>query len=132
MTPEETDSLVRYRLEQARAALAEAATLHDAGHSGRSVVNRAYYAMFYAALALLHDRGLSPPRHSATIALLDREFVKTGLIGVEHSKALHAAFHLRQEEDYRPFVAVGADEVQRILRDARAFVDAAETCLRRP
>jgi uncharacterized protein (UPF0332 family) len=45
--------LVKYRLEQAEAALADADFLLEGNRSPQSIVNRAYYAMFYATLALL-------------------------------------------------------------------------------
>ncbi len=48
--------LIRYRLEQARDSLKEADVLMAAGMSLRSVMNRLYYAMFYAVLALLQDK----------------------------------------------------------------------------
>jgi uncharacterized protein (UPF0332 family) len=44
--------LVRYRLEQANEALADAEFLFAGQRGPRSIVNRAYYAMFYAVLAL--------------------------------------------------------------------------------
>ena len=52
---EKIQTLVRYRLEQAAEALA-AAELSLASALHRSAVNRAYYAMFYALLALVRRR----------------------------------------------------------------------------
>ena len=54
---DERDVLVRYRLEQADHTLHQAALLAEA-EEWNGVVNRAYYAMFYAALALLLTKGL--------------------------------------------------------------------------
>lgn len=45
--------LIQYRLERAGETLRDAHLLLDKGGSSASVVNRAYYAMFYAVLALL-------------------------------------------------------------------------------
>ena len=54
MSKEDADTvLVVYRMDQARAALEEALLLHHSGKTTLGVVNRAYYAMFYAVLALL-------------------------------------------------------------------------------
>ena len=52
MKKEEIATLVKYRLEQAQIALADARFLLDGNRSPQSIVNRSYYAMFYAALAL--------------------------------------------------------------------------------
>jgi uncharacterized protein (UPF0332 family) len=45
--------LVQYRLESAREMLRDAHVLKENGGSPVSVVNRAYYSVFYAALAPL-------------------------------------------------------------------------------
>ena len=44
------ESLFAYRLGEAEETLADARKMFDAGVSARSVVNRAYYAMFYSVL----------------------------------------------------------------------------------
>lgn len=51
-------------------------------------MNRLYYAMFYAVLALLQEKEMGTSKHSGAIALFDREYVKTGLFPKEMSKAL--------------------------------------------
>ena len=55
MKPKEIETLVKYRLEQAQAALDDAKYLMDGKRSPQSIINRSYYAMFYAALALLQN-----------------------------------------------------------------------------
>ncbi len=57
------NGLVKYRLNQAEESLSEAELLLKAGKSLRSVINRAYYAMFYAMLALQVTTGKSVRKH---------------------------------------------------------------------
>jgi uncharacterized protein (UPF0332 family) len=66
MTTENIRALVRSRLEQADEALGAAQILLERG-SLRTVVNRSYYAMFYAVLALLalHSR---KPRNTPVLS----------------------------------------------------------------
>jgi hypothetical protein len=45
----------------------------------RPSVNRAYYAMFYAVLALLAQGKQENSKHSGAIALFDKDFVKLGI-----------------------------------------------------
>ena len=45
--------LAKYRLKQAEESIDEAIFLLSGKKSPRSIVNRAYYGMFYAVLALL-------------------------------------------------------------------------------
>jgi len=51
MTSEDSKTLIRYRLSQAEESLEDARILMEAGRTPRSIINRCYYAMFYAALA---------------------------------------------------------------------------------
>jgi len=46
----------------------------------RAAVNRAYYAVFYAASAMLLTRGVERRKHSGVIGAFREHFVKTGLI----------------------------------------------------
>jgi hypothetical protein len=123
--------LVKYRLEQATEALADAEFLLDGNRSGRSIVNRAYYAMFYAVLALLQTIGKVPSRHSGAISLFDREFTHTGALEKEFSASLHRAFELRQTSDYRVQEVPTHAEARELWQKAVAFVRAVEVYLER-
>ena len=79
MKEDEIQTLIQYRLEQAKTALDDARFLLEGRRSPQSIVNRAYYAMFYAALALLQKIGKIPSKHIGVISLFDTEFVLTGL-----------------------------------------------------
>ena len=71
MSREEIQALVNYRLEQAQTALEDGKFLLEGGRSLQSIVNRTYYAMFYAALALLQKIGKVPSKHTGVISLFD-------------------------------------------------------------
>jgi len=68
MKKEEIATLVKYRLEQAQITLADARFLLDGNRSPQSIVNRSYYAMFYAALALMQNIGRCHPSTLASSA----------------------------------------------------------------
>lgn len=53
MSWDDVQALIKYRLEQAQTAIDDAKFLLEGQRSPQSIANRAYYAMFYAALALL-------------------------------------------------------------------------------
>ena len=63
-------ALIAYRMQQADEAVA-AADLDLRGGFERAAVDRAYYAMFYAVLALLVVRKLGTSKHSAAISYFD-------------------------------------------------------------
>ncbi len=75
METDDIRALVYYRLEQASNALEDARLLAAARRPSLSIVNRSYYAMFYAALALLQDIGAVPRKHAGVLSLFDTEFV---------------------------------------------------------
>ncbi|MEA3404046.1 MAG: HEPN domain-containing protein [Armatimonadota bacterium] len=92
-------------------------------------VNRAYYAAFYAATALLETRGLQTSRHSATLRLFGREFVEQGLMAGSHGKTLNVLFRERQKVDYTPAPDVAGAQAAEHLHSAREFVADAEALL---
>jgi uncharacterized protein (UPF0332 family) len=128
MTSEQLGALLDYRTEQAHESLREAEILL-AALALRGTIDRAYYAMFYALLALLATRQLGTSKHGGAIALFDREFVKPGAFPIELSRALHLAFDRRQQQDYGERVPVTPQMAEETLSHARAFVAAIETHL---
>jgi uncharacterized protein (UPF0332 family) len=118
---EKIAALIRYRLDQAKEALS-AAELNLANGLHRSTVNRAYYAMFYAVLALLAARQAETSRHSGAIAQFDQLYVRPTLLPKEFSRWLHDAFLHRQAADYGVELSVSRDEIELLLARARDFV----------
>ena len=116
------DTLIRYRLERAVETLRDARLLLEQGGRPVRVVNRSYYAMFYAVLALLASEKLSASRHGGAIALFDRTFIQTGRLPKRLSKALHRAFEWRQFGDYRNFRQPNRQQAGEIFAQAVDFV----------
>ena len=127
--PEQLEDLLRYRIEQAHETLRESEILLSES-ALRGTIRRAYYAMFYALLALLATRQLGTSKHSGALALFDREFVKTGVLPRELSRSLHLAFDRRQTHDYGEMVQVHRSIAEGTLVDAKTFVAAIESHLR--
>ena len=119
---EEMQALIRYRLDQADDALRVGRLALDAG-APRDAANRAYYAMFYAVLALLCLRGERPTRHTHAIGLFDLRFVKEHVFDKEFSAWLHEAFDLRQRADYREMVVIAPERAKEVLDMAAKFLD---------
>lgn len=124
MVDEEPRALARYRLQQAQESLEEARYLFEGERSPRSIVNRAYYAMFYSVLALLVYEPYSTSKHSGVAGYFNRRFIKGGLVGIEHGRAFNRAFEMRQRSDYREFARLGREEAGALVEQATAFVGA--------
>ena len=122
MKPKEIETLIKYRLEQAQAALDDAKYLIDGKRSPQSIINRSYYAMFYAALALLQNISKAPSKHSGVISLFDTEFVMKGVFPKDLSKDFHRAFELRQTVDYKVIRPITFDRAKEAWNKATDFV----------
>ena len=119
-------TLIKYRLEEAENSIKEAEVLLREGMSLRSVMNRLYYAMFYAVLALLQEKELWTSKHYGAISLFDREFIKSGVFDKELSKTLHRAFELRQKGDYMEQSEVTRNDVEEMFPKTKDFVNKVE------
>ena len=124
MNPEHVRVLVARRMQQAAEALEDGRYLLAAGRGARTAVNRAYYAAFYAVLALLQALGKTPCKHRGVLALFDTECVRTGRLPKELSAALHQLFDARQEDDYRRLDPVLPEEAIELIAVAEQFVQA--------
>lgn len=126
---EEKKTLIQYRLSQAKDSMKEADVLLQEGMSYRSVINRLYYAMFYAVLALLQEKEIGTSKHSGAISLFDREFIKTGLLDKNFSRVLHRAFELRQKGDYMEQTEITKQDIDEIQPKAQDFINKIENYL---
>lgn len=118
---EPSRNYVRRCLVQADETLKDAEMLlsHD---RLRSAADRAYYAVYHAAQALLYSKGLKPKTHSGLQRMFDEHVVKTGLISEELGVTLADAFKLRQKSDYDVEAVITKELVDDIIKRARQFV----------
>jgi len=130
MIPDEKKKvLARYRLQQAQESLEEAHYLFNGGKSLRSVVNRVYYGMFYAVLALLIYEPYTSSKHSGVLSYFNKRFVKGGLFSESMGRSLNKAFELRQRGDYREYFELTKDQVEPLLDNATQFIVSVRTYL---
>jgi uncharacterized protein (UPF0332 family) len=120
------NALIQYRLEQAREVLKDAHALYSMERSPISIVNRAYYSMFYAVLALLVSIDKTPAKHQGALSFFDEYFIKTKIFPKEMSKIIRDAFESRQEGDYRESAKIDREDAYEILQSADKFIEMAE------
>jgi len=120
---ESQSQAVRLRMEQAHETLKEAETLQD--HDlWRGVINRSYYAMFYAVLALAALKDTAISKHTHAVAFFDKEFILKGIFPKELSRSLHYGFDQRQTSDYGEIWEIEHGEAKIALSEAKSFVKA--------
>jgi len=115
-------NLPGYRLLQAEQTLDEAKYLLAGGKSPRSVINRVYYSMFYAVLALLIFEPYASSKHSGILSYFNRRFIKDGSLPESLGRAVNKAFELRQRGDYREYVELTIEQVEPFIGDAEILI----------
>lgn len=118
------EALFAYRWKLATETLNDAKKIYASGGSPRSIVNRAYYAMFYAVLSLFikTETTAKTSKHSMILGIFDVQFIKTGKLPRELSRIFHRAFDDRQEFDYKDFVTIDNQDAENTLADAENFI----------
>jgi uncharacterized protein (UPF0332 family) len=109
------------RIKRAEETLGDAKSLLANG-SLRSAVNRFYYAIFYAARAVLALKRLDSAKHSGVIFIFNQEFIKTGKLPKECGKIIGNVFNRRLEGDYSDLKSFSDEEVSDIARESEKFV----------
>ena len=84
-------------------------------------VNRSYYAIFYAARAVMALDGVDRKKHSGVISYFQENYIKTGIFDKELSNIIQDAFNMRQISDYQDFFIIGYDDAVEQLKNAEKF-----------
>jgi uncharacterized protein (UPF0332 family) len=89
-----------------------------------SSISRTYYAMLYAAQAMLLTKKLSFSSHTGVISTFSEHFIKTGIFPKEMGRELNRAFSKRQIGDYTSTPVLTREEAEQTLENGRQFVTA--------
>jgi uncharacterized protein (UPF0332 family) len=114
----EIDSLVKRAKRYIRSA---ELLLNDKDYE--SSVSRTYYAMFYAAQAILLTKKLTFSSHKGVISAFGKHFIKTEIFPKEMGRELNRAFEKRQIGDYGYTFVVSDEEAVQMLCYGKEFVD---------
>ena len=95
-----------------------------------SAINRAYYAIFYAASALLVTEGLSRGKHSGVLSAFRQHFVKSGQIEIEYSDIYGRILDHRHISDYDMVLSIEDEQAHADIDDAEKFVNRIEEWLK--
>lgn len=113
---------IQVYLDHARESLESAASSIEHGFCA-TAINRAYYAIFYAASGLLLTRDISRSKHSGVIAAFRQYFVGSGLIEPEYSDLYGDVMDARVDSDYEMTFEPDEATAREKSEDARRFVE---------
>ena len=132
MTEGPSREYIARQMESAEEALSGVELLLDNNHLN-AVANRAYYAMFYAAMAaLMLSRGDLPRTHGGVTNQFGLHYVRTGIIDSEIADKLQDTYELRRKSDYELYAYFAEDEIREAVQNTRAFVSAIRGALDLP
>jgi len=94
---------------------------------GAASVNRSYYAMYYAARAMLIKAGVDIPKtHSALVGEFSRRFVEGGMLQKQLGRDFNKIEEQRRYADYIADEEIPLDVASEILEKATGFVEAVD------
>lgn len=112
---------VQKLLKKATHALKVAKDLKENGHAP-DAASKTYYAMFYAAQALLKSEGIEVIKHSAVESAVGFHFVKTGRLDAKYHRLLINARKIRETADYDLNEEIVEPVAALTLEEGREFV----------
>jgi len=125
----EYEQEIAANLERAEKSIQAAKELATSGFYDFAA-SRSYYAVFYAATAVLLDEGLEFSKHSGVIASIHQRLVKTGKLDKELGKELNWLFELRNVGDYGVTIHVSQKDTEKAIRPAENFLRIIKSLLR--
>ena len=86
------------------------------------MINRSYYAAFYAMKAILAIEEKDFKRHKDVVAYINKTYVATEKFPREFGRMIAKLQQLREKSDYDDFFIASKEEAERQLLNAKYFV----------
>ncbi|RLI15859.1 HEPN domain-containing protein [Candidatus Bathyarchaeota archaeon] len=125
MMEENVKIRIKEELETAKRRL-EAAKLLFEKDMIEDAVNRAYYAFFHAAKAMLNVLGYDAKTHSGLISEFGLRIIKTELLDKKFGQYFRRAFEMRESSDYEIGIIFSEEEVETLIKNADEFLKKAK------
>ena len=122
MTINNHSDYINYRLQRAEDSYSDAIILAEK-ERWNSVINRLYYACFYAVIALLLKNDIETQTHDGSRTQFGLKFIKTGLIDKKFGKTYSKLFDMRQKGDYGDLYDYDKETVLPLIDLTKAFLE---------
>lgn len=116
---------INYRFQRAKATYEEALILARE-ERWNAVINRLYYACFYAVIALLLKNNIETQTHDGVRTQFGLNFVKTGIIDKEMGRLFSKLFDFRQKGDYGDMFDFDEEITKPLLEKVKIFIEIIE------
>ena len=122
------DDYVKYRFQKALETLDDAILLAE-NQRWNSVINRLYYACFYAVIAILLKKNIEVQTHDGARTQFGLQFIKTELVDKKFGKLYSKLFDYRQKGDYGDMFDHNEETVLPMIDSAKEFISEMENFL---
>ena len=119
---------VKYRIEKARESIKAAEVLINNNLWG-SVINRLYYACYYAINALLAVNDIEVKTHAGLKSQFSLNFIKTEKIDKRFGELFSDLFDWRYQGDYSDFFQLDEKTIVSLVNPVKEFVDTVENLI---
>ena len=120
---------INYRFQRAKETYEEAFILAREKR-WNAVINRLYYACFYAVIALLLKNNIETQSHDGARTQFGLNFVKTGIIDKEYGKLFSKLFDYRQKGDYGDMFDFDEEIAKPLFDQVKLFLETIEKQLK--
>lgn len=108
------NDLILFRIQRSDVTFEEAKALAEI-NQWNGVVNRLYYAAFYAVSALLLKKEIYTKTHSGLKSKFNEEIIKKGELAVSSGEVYNYLFNLRSSGDYGDFIVFTKEEIEPLI-----------------
>jgi hypothetical protein len=115
------DDYIGYRFRRAIETLEEASILAD-NKKWNAVINRLYYAAFYAVTALLIKHKIEAKSHDGVRIKFGQEFIAKGIFDKDLGRLFTKLFDLRTKGDYGDLFDHDQDVAEPLISQTTNFV----------
>lgn len=122
MTINNPEDYIKYRYHRSEESFEEAIILSENGR-WNAVINRLYYACFYAVIALLIKNDIETQSHDGARTQFGLHFIKTGKIDKSYGKLFSKLFDYRQKGDYGDLYDYDENIARPLIGQVKEFIE---------
>lgn len=122
------EEYIKYRFQKANETFEEALILAE-NERWNAVINRLYYASFYAVIALLLSNKIETTSHDGARNQFSLYYIKSGIIEKEQGKLFSQLFDYRQKGDYGDMFDHDEELVKPLIPKVKSFIEIIEKIL---
>ena len=126
MDNETIEGFARYRLNKAKETLETARMIFNDGKDFTSANNRAYYAIFYAIIAVLAIEEIDFKRHKDVLAYFNKEYVNKEKFPKMIGRKISQAQRIREDSDYDDDYEPSLEKTEQQINTAQELIDLVE------